>query len=65
MADGGDIRQWTYFGGDNQQWKLTELGNGRVSIVSKFSGKAIEVYDFSTANGGDVRQWTYWGGDSQ
>lgn len=34
-------------------------------VVNKFSGKALEVYDWSTADGGNIAQYDDWGGLSQ
>ncbi|UII26085.1 RICIN domain-containing protein [Fulvivirga maritima] len=41
------------------------VANGTYAIISKSSGKAMEVYDWSTAAGGNISQWEYWEGASQ
>lgn len=64
-ADGADVIQWTYHGGNNQRWVITDVGGGSYRIINVNSGKALEVYDFSTADGGNVVQWTYHGADNQ
>lgn len=39
--------------------------NGRYQIISRFSGKAIEVQGASTANGANIVLYDYWGGTNQ
>lgn len=41
------------------------ITEGVYSIISRHSGKAMEVFDFNTSNGGNIVQWDYWGGDFQ
>jgi len=65
LADGGNIHQWTYGGGNNQQWFVTDVGGGHYKIVSKHSGKALDVNGNSTADGANVYQWAYVGGTNQ
>lgn len=64
-ANGGAIVQWDYWGGNNQQWKITNLGNGYFSIINRNSNKALDVNGGSTANGASVVQWDYAGGNNQ
>jgi pectate lyase C len=41
-------------------------GGGYYKILNKYSGKALEVKGFSTANGSNtIDQWTWSGGDNQ
>ncbi|MCU4677201.1 RICIN domain-containing protein [Catenovulum sp. 2E275] len=40
---GGDIRQWSFAGGSNQEWILQYEGNGWFSICSRFSSYCIET----------------------
>ncbi|PRX19735.1 pectate lyase C [Orenia metallireducens] len=63
--NGANINQWDYWGGDNQQWQIIDLGNGYYSIINKYSGKALDVYEMSTASGANIDQWEYWGGEGQ
>jgi hypothetical protein len=65
LADGGNVHQWTYGGGNNQQWFVTDVGGGYYKIVSKHSGKALDVNGNSTADGANVYQWAYVGGTNQ
>ena len=56
-ANGAQICQWDFHGGDNQLWKMEDAGNGFFYIKSVLSGKNLEVYGFSTDNGGRLTQW--------
>lgn len=56
-ADGADVIQWGYSGGNNQKWVLTDTGNG-YKIINANSGKALDVYKSSLEDGADVIQWT-------
>jgi aryl-phospho-beta-D-glucosidase BglC (GH1 family) len=64
-ADGSNVIQWTYGGGNNQRWTLTHLGNNVYSIIGVQSGKALEVSNWGTGNGANVQIWTYGGGTNQ
>jgi arabinan endo-1,5-alpha-L-arabinosidase len=44
---------------------LATVADGRVALVSKLSGKAIDVSGKSTADGADVIQWSYGGSANQ
>ena len=43
----------------NQQWWLTDLGNGYSSIINKNSNKSLDVADWSTSDGGNIQQYDY------
>jgi len=64
-SDGANIIQWTYHGGDNQQWLFVEVEPGYYKIVAKHSGKVMDVAGGSTSDGANILQWTYHGGDNQ
>jgi hypothetical protein len=64
-ADGGNIIQWDYWGGTNQQWSLNSLGSGYYSIINRNSNKALDVNGGSTNAGAGIIQWSYWGGANQ
>jgi hypothetical protein len=64
-TNGGDIIQWDYSGGNNQQWKITSLGNGYFSIINRNSNKALDVNGSSTTGGTNIIQWDYSGGNNQ
>lgn len=63
-ADGADVIQWGYSGGNNQKWVLTDTGNG-YKIINANSGKALDVYKSSLDDGADVIQWTDKGQSNQ
>lgn len=52
-------------GGGDDSGSTGALANGRYAIVSRFSGKAIDVDSLSTEDGANIMQWTYWGSSSQ
>ena len=43
----------------NQQWYLTDLGNGYSSIINRHSEKSLDVADWSTSDGGNIQQYSY------
>ncbi|MFK7786001.1 MAG: RICIN domain-containing protein [Crocinitomicaceae bacterium] len=58
--NGANIQQYTFTGGDNQQWKIhSNAGTGTFRIKSVNSNKVIDVEGFSTAPGGNIQQWNY------
>ena len=66
-TDGTQIIQWTYYGGTEQQWTVTDTGSGYYKIMGVGSGKSLDI-DYSsggTANGTKVQLWDYWNGPSQ
>ena len=64
-SDGTQIIQEPYSGATNQQWTVTDTGNGQYSIVGVQSGKALDIYNGSTADGAKVELWYNWGGPMQ
>ncbi|VUD56325.1 Extracellular exo-alpha-L-arabinofuranosidase [Thalassocella blandensis] len=63
--DGGNLLQWNFHGGTNQQFDFEHLGDGVYVIRSVVSGKAMDIDGISTSNGANVHQWAYVGGDNQ
>lgn len=63
--DGSNVLQWTYGGGTNQQWTVTQLANNEYRIIGVESGKALEAATTSTANGTNVDIRTYTGASNQ
>ncbi|MDA1365714.1 RICIN domain-containing protein [Glycomyces algeriensis] len=55
---GAEVRQWTCNGQANQDWHLTDLGNGYHSISNGHSGLCLDDYNWATTPGAEVRQWT-------
>lgn len=63
--DGANVHQWEYSGGENQQWFLTDRGNGYYTLQAVHSGKVLDVEYASTDDGANVHQWEYAGGENQ
>ncbi|WP_343673184.1 RICIN domain-containing protein [Chitinophaga sp.] len=63
--DGGNIQQWSFVGGTNQQFTFTHLGNEVYKIICVKSGKSVDVSAVSTADGANVQQWGYVSGANQ
>ena len=64
-SDGTNIQQWTPTGGTNQQFTLTDLGDGQYSVISVKTGKSLDVADVSIDNFANIQQWSYVGGNNQ
>ncbi|MCG8700440.1 MAG: RICIN domain-containing protein, partial [Bacteroidales bacterium] len=62
--NGAKVKQYSYWGGDNQKWVLTALGGGIYEVTNFKSGKCLEVLGWSTENGAIVQQWDC-GGDNK
>lgn len=56
-ANGANIHTWAYVGGDNQQWRFEETGNGHFKIIARHSGKCLDVSEVSAADGANIHQW--------
>ncbi|MEV4328859.1 RICIN domain-containing protein, partial [Microbispora rosea] len=56
-ANGANARQAAWNGGNNQQWRLNDLGNGRYQIVNRGTGTALDGMGYTTA-GSTVGMWT-------
>ncbi|MCI3920821.1 RICIN domain-containing protein [Paenibacillus sp. TRM 82003] len=63
-ANGANVALWSYWGGNNQKWRVESVGN-YYRIVNVNSGKALDVASSSTANHGNIIQYEYWGGSNQ
>lgn len=61
MENGANIVIWDYWGGWGQQWQLAEVEAGIYNIISRNSGKCLDV---NLANN-NIRQWECHGGDNQ
>lgn len=51
-ADNAQVHQWDYFGGPNQQWLLTHVGDGYYRLTAKHSTKALALNPNPASNGG-------------
>ena len=65
IDNGANILQWQGTGNTNQQFTLTDVGDGAYSIVNTTTGKAIDVEGASNNNAANILQWTYGGGLNQ
>jgi endoglucanase len=64
-ANGSNVQQWGYWGGENEKWMVTHLGNNQYSIIGAQSNKALDVAGWGSSNGSNVSIWTYGGGANQ
>jgi hypothetical protein len=64
-ANGASIIQWPQNGGNNQQWSITDNGNGYYKITNRNSGQVLDVNGASTASGASIIQWPWNGGNNQ
>ncbi|MBO9202424.1 MULTISPECIES: RICIN domain-containing protein [Niastella] len=64
-AAGASAIQWSYWGGNNQQWSFAGLGSGYFNLTNRNSSLRLDVSGASTANGASVIQNTVSTGNSQ
>jgi Tfp pilus assembly protein FimT len=65
MADGANVLQWSWNGGENQQWRVESVSAGYYKLTAKHSGKVLDVKGISTVDGANVDQWSWNGGANQ
>lgn len=58
---GANVIQWSATGAANQQFDVSDLGNGFYSIRPVHTGMSLDVWEWSAEPGGDIRQWEYAG----
>ncbi|KOS07523.1 Ricin B lectin [Flavobacterium akiainvivens] len=63
--NGGNIIQWDYSGGNNQQWAFNSQGSGYYAVINRNSSKALDVNGASNDGGAPIIQWDYSGGNNQ
>lgn len=65
-SDGTNIVQWDSWGGEAQQFNISNVGGEwhRITPVIATS-KALDVDGISTSNGANIHIWNYWGGEGQ
>ncbi|SDZ46309.1 Ricin-type beta-trefoil lectin domain-like, partial [Micromonospora pattaloongensis] len=49
----------------NQQFRLADSDGGHIRLVSRHSGKVVEVQGASTADGANIVQYADWNGANQ
>jgi len=59
------VHQWSYVGGNNQQFKFVGRGNNQFSIHARHTGMALDLYWGSADNGTTIVQYPYTGGGNQ
>jgi hypothetical protein len=57
LLDGTDVVQWTTNTSTDQLWHVTSLGNGYDTLLDEDSGRALGIWQASTAGGADAVQW--------
>ncbi|VUD67279.1 Chitinase B [Thalassocella blandensis] len=58
LANGGNIQQWSYGGGNNQKWVVTDVGNNLWQLRSVESDLCLDVAEFSQDNSANIQQWS-------
>ena len=64
-ADGAKIILWNYNGQTNQEFVVVPNGNGYYLIISRHSGKSLDVFQGKADNGTPIVQWKAHGADNQ
>jgi hypothetical protein len=64
-AAGASAIQWSYWGGNNQQWSFSSLGSGYFNVTNRNSSLRLDVTGASTANGAAIIQNTVSTGNNQ
>lgn len=59
IANGANYLQWEGTGAENQQFNITDLGNGVYSIFNEKTKKSLDIAEISKANGANLQQWEY------
>ena len=62
VANGAKVQQWDCVYVDNQEWRLLrpssfQSARGGVLLQSVFSGKCLDLTDWSLANNTILQQW--------
>jgi GH43 family beta-xylosidase len=58
-ADGANIFQFACNGGNNQRWRIEDMGDDTSRLVNVATGKVMDVASCGTGDGVDIRQWTW------
>lgn len=64
-TNGALIQQWSFGGGANQLWTVTQLSGNIYKIINNSSGKSLDVSGVSTSNGAAIQQWDFSNGANQ
>ncbi|MGP4085085.1 family 43 glycosylhydrolase [Streptomyces sp. KR55] len=58
-ADGANVQQYICSGGNNQRWRLEDLGDDTHRLVNVATGKVLDTANCSADDGADLRQWSW------
>ena len=55
-----NVELFDYNGGNNQQWAIEDLGNGKYRIISKLGNVVLDIYGGRISNGANVQIFLHW-----
>lgn len=55
--NGANVMLWSYWGGNNQQFRFQSAGSGRWRIINRNSEKCLDVINSDSADGANLIQW--------
>lgn len=58
-ADGANVLQWACHNGNNQSWRIEDLGDDTNRLVNVHSGKVLDVNNCGTGDGVNLQQWSW------
>jgi hypothetical protein len=64
-ANGTTLVQWSWGGGNEQKWTLTNQGNGQYKATGVASGRVMDVSGVSTTNGAKLHLWDWVNANNQ
>jgi hypothetical protein len=65
-ASGTNVQQWSWLGGENQQWRIQDTGDGLLRLQPRHAPlQTLATQGASTLDGANVRTWTWDGGNAQ
>lgn len=59
VIESDNVIQYSYWGGNNQRWKITGAGNGSYYVVNKGNNRMLEVYYAEMEDGAKVQHWGF------
>jgi predicted nucleic acid-binding Zn ribbon protein len=62
-SNGANVQIYSYWGGQNQQWRVESVGSGYYRITGRQSGKVLDAA--GTGDGANVQIYSYGGGQNQ
>jgi len=65
--DGTNIQTYSANGATAQHFRFENIASGKYGLTTRVSSgkRALDVYDWNTADGTNVCQWTYYGANNQ